>query len=618
MKMKKKTFAGVVFAVAFVMMVGISALALWTNDVAPFDTNTKPVVGEQTAPVDDETLYPATDENGKWGYINAVGEWVVEAEYDYAELFLDDVAWVEKDDLWGIVNSSGDLIVDCQYTYKYYLDDDLYKITIAVKDNVKSIYDSQGKKIFGVEDGLVGQMDGGLIAFSRTVDEVDQWGYVDTQGQVVIAPTYKSVGDVGLTHAVAQTFDEEMVLVARKDGSETKLPDNVELHGLGSNMLMYKDNDFYGYLDMTGEVAIEPQFVAAAAFSHNAALVKTETGYGLIDEEGNFIVEPNNDFGKNVGNGYYLLGADILSAKTLYDYAGQVVAEGIVSANSWFNGNLNVETENATKFINVKSGLIEGVQIANYGNAVYYGNSIAVRDINGISYYDFSGNLLQAYGQSVAVGKNSKMTCYMESPDAYLEIAYPEVTTSESSLQDKFAVISGRLKENALSDYSSLYKDSDGSINFIVKGDYEYSVAGSVVTVLQRTRFTDYASDVKYEELCFDVSTGNIYNIGSLFLPTVNWRTDLSEILVDAYLAECAQLSKVVNEDAVEILGGRLDRNTCYLLENDGIVIHIPVNDSFETLFVPYESLQQYIDKNSVLWQSMFADTEVQSEQNDQ
>ena len=37
MKIRKKTFAGVIFAVAFVMMVGISALALWTNDVISLD-----------------------------------------------------------------------------------------------------------------------------------------------------------------------------------------------------------------------------------------------------------------------------------------------------------------------------------------------------------------------------------------------------------------------------------------------------------------------------------------------------------------------------------------------------------------------------------------------------
>lgn len=616
MKMKKKTFAGVIFIVAFVMMIGISAVALWTNNVMPFDKNDKPAVGIPAISAEDKLLYPATDDNGKWGYINSEGEWIVQAQYDYAELFLDDVAWVKKDGLWGIVSSNGDLIVDCQYTYKYFLDDDLYKIAVAINGNVKSIYNSSGKKIFGVENGLVGEMDGGLIAFSRTVDNVEQWGFADTQGKVIIAPAYKSVGDVGLTHALAQTFDNQMVLVSRKDGSETKLPNNVELHGLGSNLLMYKENNLYGYLDMTGEIAIEPQFTEAAAFSHNAALVKTENGYGLINEDGVFLTEPKNGYGKNVGNGYYLFGTDELSPKTLYDCKGQIITENIINVNSWFNGNLNVQTENATKFVNVESGIIEGVQTANYDNAVYYGNSVAVRDINGISYYDFNGNLLQTYGQTVDIGNNAKMTCYLQNPNAYLEIAYPEVTTSESSLQDKFAVISDRLKENAFSDYDSLYKNNDGSINFMVKGDYEYSVAGNVITVLQRTRFTDYDSDVQYEDLCFDVTTGDIYNIGSLFLPDVNWRTDLSEILVSAYTAECAELSKTVNENAVEILSGRLNRNTCYLLENEGIVIHIPVNDTFDTISVSYNDLQQYIDKNSALWQNMFIDTETQNKNN--
>ena len=602
MRLSKKTFAGTIFAVAFVMMVGISAVALWINDCIPFD-NARPVAGEE---VEDFTLYPATDENGKWGYIDADGNWIVAAEYDSAELFWGSIAWVEKDGLWGAVNDKGGLVIDCIYEEKYQqLDEDSYRICVAVSGNSKSIYNNKGEKIFGLENGQIGDLDGGLIAFSRNVDGIDNWGYVDIDGKVVISPSYKAVGGVGLTHAVAITFDDEMVLVKRSDGTETPLPDNVDLYGMGSNMLLYSENGLYGYLNMDGQVAIPAKFVEAEAFSNNAAVVKTETGYGLIDEAGNFIVEPSYAIGENVGNGYFMMGSSVTGLKTIFDKEGIVVAEKIVNANAWHDGILNVETETATRFIEATNGLIDGVSMANRSTAVYYGNRIAVCDINGVSYYDHQGNLLETYGQTVSIGNSGEITSFLESPDAYLEISYPEVTTSDSNLQDKYAKISDRLKENALSDYANMYKDNDGSVNYMVRGAFDYSVAGSVVTVLQKTSFVDEASDVEYEVLCFDADSGEMYNINSLFLPAVNWRSDFSKLLVDAYIEQSTYITDRLNQDAVAVLEKTLDRNTGFLLQSDGISIHVPVNDSFVTVFVSYEDLASAIDKDSEIWQKM-------------
>lgn len=602
-RMKKKTFAGVIFGIAFLLMVGISAAALWMNDVISPD-RVQPAVSDNAG---DTTLYPALDDNEKWGYVNASGDWVVPAEYDDAELFLGDMAWVCQDSKWGAINTKGQLIVSCTYDNKYYIDSNLYKISVAVSGQARSVFNAKGEKILGLENGEVGSMDGGLIAFSRNIDEVNHWGYIDTEGKVVIAPSYKSVGDVGLTHAVVQTFDDEMLLVSRSDGTETELPDNVDLHGLGSNMQMYVDKDKFGYLDMNGKAAIPAQFISAEAFSNNAALVQTESGYGLIDEEGKFIIPADKKVAENIGNGYFMFGDSLLAAKTVYKSDGSVVAEDIIKANGWFGQYLNVETEHETRFIHVQNGLVNDVKMANCSDAVYYGSRIAVPTVSGIDYYDANGNLLESYGAVFALGENCNMSVSREAPDAYLEISYPEIKTDNGSLQETFAAISARLRENALADYASLYRDTDGSVNYLVQGSFDYAVAGSVATVLQKTRFIENDVDLEYEAVCFDTASGEIYNFSSLFLPDVNWRTDLKDLLVDAYIRQCPDISREVNRDVVAVLGEKLDRDIGFLLESGGMVLYIPVGDSAEEIFLSYDDLQQYIDKNSELWLHMMS-----------
>lgn len=606
MKIRKKTFAGVIFAVAFVMMVGISALALWTNDVISLD-KIKPVNGDVAA---DTGWYPFADDNNAWGYKNAAGDVVVEAKYEKASFFRGNIAWVCQDGLWGAVNQKGQQVIECVYPEVNELDDKVYNLWVAADGSSQSVYDDKGRKIFGVDNGSIGHVDGGLISFSRTIDGVKHWGYIDTTGKVVIAPMYKSAGDVGLTHAIVQNFDDEMLLVKRADGTETPLPDNVDMQGLGSNRLLFSLDQKYGYLDMDGSVAIAEQFVWADAFNNGVALVQNENGYGLIDEQGDFIVPAKYKYAENIGNGYYMFGDSAVGKKVIYDKSGSLIMKNVIRSNNWFGGCLNVETETETHFIQTENGLLENVTAKPNYAAFYYGCRICVKDVNGVTYYDLNGNLLEAYGQDFALGGKCQMSSLTEAPDVYLEITYPQVNSENSSLQTEFADISKRLQENALSDYAKLYRDSNGDVNYMVVGSYEYSVCGSLVTVLQKTVLTDEEKDEVYEALCFDVNTGEMYNIGSLFKADFNWRTDLKDLLVSAYKKQSVEFSSAINEDVVAALSQKLDRNIGFLLEQDGVKLYIACGSGSKTIFLSYDELKPYIDEQSEIWQHMTAATE--------
>lgn len=59
--------------------------------------------------------YAAVKINGKWGFINANGEVVIEPQYEDARSFSFGFAAVKINDLWGFINNSGELVIDAKF-----------------------------------------------------------------------------------------------------------------------------------------------------------------------------------------------------------------------------------------------------------------------------------------------------------------------------------------------------------------------------------------------------------------------------------------------------------------------------------------------------------------------
>jgi len=67
----------------------------------------QPFVGKQPA---------AVCVDGKWGFVDTAGNWVIEPQYEAAKSFSLSLGAVCIDGLWGYVNTSGEIRVPCQFT----------------------------------------------------------------------------------------------------------------------------------------------------------------------------------------------------------------------------------------------------------------------------------------------------------------------------------------------------------------------------------------------------------------------------------------------------------------------------------------------------------------------
>lgn len=71
---------------------------------------TSPFTFDYIGEPDDEGRFPAK-QDGKSGYINSRGKWLMQLDYDFCYTYTEGVARVFKDNLWGYINEQGEEIV---------------------------------------------------------------------------------------------------------------------------------------------------------------------------------------------------------------------------------------------------------------------------------------------------------------------------------------------------------------------------------------------------------------------------------------------------------------------------------------------------------------------------
>lgn len=198
------------------------------------------------------------DDNGLWGYINKKGEVVIEAKYSNIKAFSrDGLALVKekKSKEFVYINSKGDeLKLDC------------------TPDRFGNF--SEGRAMVRINE---------------------KWGYIDTEGKLVIEAKYTNTTDFYSGKAIVQNGAGK-VLVIDKAGVE------IDVTGLGitdfkefsEGLAPVRINDGnWGFLSLDGKLAIEASYVRVGYFTAGLAWVRTgDDQVGFIDKSNNLVIKP--------------------------------------------------------------------------------------------------------------------------------------------------------------------------------------------------------------------------------------------------------------------------------------------------------------------------------------
>ncbi|NLW02187.1 MAG: WG repeat-containing protein [Clostridiaceae bacterium] len=253
-------------------------------------------------------LYPAMNSDGKWGYIDSEGKVVVDFIYDHAGFFAEGVAAVSLNDRFGLIDLDGETIVEPQYAHIGNFSEGLaHVVKIEAGASKHGFMNKDGDAFYkDYFDNNTGDFHDGLAVFEKDLN----FGYVDTNGDIVIEPEYY----------MAYDFSEGLAVVADENDKHGFIDTNGNLvipfrfdhyidgtyqyQGFSNGLAAVCIDGKFGYINKNGDFAIEPVFDYAERFSDGLALVFADGLYGYIDTKGEFIIEPGFESATSFKNGF--------------------------------------------------------------------------------------------------------------------------------------------------------------------------------------------------------------------------------------------------------------------------------------------------------------------------
>ena len=281
----------------------------------------------------------ARHENGKWGYINALCQWVVAAELDEAKAFANDgLARFCQHGKWGYLNLRGDVVIAPQYEDVSAFNHGLAAVKLGKRR--WAVIDTKGtlvsdKTFFHVSNfsacGLAAAIDSSdrkLIGYIQrdtswaiaprfrenlcfndagvapATEDGRLYGLINTQGEWIVKPVYSNIQEFNKDGLAYFSFKDSW------DGDNGYLNDKGEVLVKGGRHLAkymasgivanYYDGS--AYLRKDGQPLETPPLSWGDQFNQfGYAVVRAKTGWGMLSADGSFasvpahIVEPLTD-----------------------------------------------------------------------------------------------------------------------------------------------------------------------------------------------------------------------------------------------------------------------------------------------------------------------------------
>lgn len=279
-----------------------------------------------------------------WGYMDTLGNRVIEPVYPMAGFFTEGLAYAQIGDALGFINMSGEVVIEPAYAAATNFHNGFASVMV---DEDWMVIDKNGD--FTMETYFAKPMvfNNGLAKFKLEMGLRSKYGFVNIYGDTVIYPQYEFVSD----------FSEGLCM-ATLDGST------------------------YGYIDINGEWVVEPSFSLGVLMKMNDEFdfsdknfkggyvaIEKEEKYGLMNRNGEIVVPCQFDFLGQFGEG--LIPARKDDKYGYINLEGKWIIQPIYSSAELFqNGLAAVSTgpmfESKYGFINAKGEVVIPLEIAGY------------------------------------------------------------------------------------------------------------------------------------------------------------------------------------------------------------------------------------------------------------
>ncbi len=196
--------------------------------------------------------------DGKWGFIDSAGKWIIEAKYEGVDHFENRLCSVKIDGKWGVIDTTGKIIIEPKYDWYVRFSDGLAAVKI---DGKYGYIDKEGK--VAIPADYISAMD--FVDGVAWVATEQGYGLIDTKGNWILNPTYKE----------ARQFTQGLAAVQIDDTN-------------------------WGYVDKAGKLVIEGYRWTTPFYEDGYAVVMTKDGkFTVIDKTGATLFDATFD---GIGN----------------------------------------------------------------------------------------------------------------------------------------------------------------------------------------------------------------------------------------------------------------------------------------------------------------------------
>jgi hypothetical protein len=289
----------------------------------------------------------AVRENGLYGFIDASGKYIIAPQFDYATYFVNGITLVYKNRKSYFIDKTGSILFPPVYRSMKFIDD--RKAVITTKTNKAGIIDVRtGRLLADTLYGHIGDFNNGLAVISSYDPSKNEYiqmpqAVIDTACNFIVPfGKFEYVGDFHDGYAsVTVDFENDVHGVIDVTGRLLKKKTPINSWNIsgsfyeGISKFYHYDwpNSYEGFIDLKGDTILDdPNYRGvndfscgrATAIDHNDnwfvldrhgkkvgnqsfeyiqekffknyAIVKTSTGYGIIDTNARFIIQPQYKF----------------------------------------------------------------------------------------------------------------------------------------------------------------------------------------------------------------------------------------------------------------------------------------------------------------------------------
>lgn len=548
-----------------------------------------------------------------YGYADKNGKIVIEPQFKFAEPFYASgvAVIIDQNDKSGLIDNKGNYLIEPQYNFLTYSEglfrayNDVTGTTIA--------FDGKGNKKFE-HTGYVFEFNDGLSPFYSDTER----GYINKSGELVIKLDYEHLNP--FFNGIAKVSETYMGDAYYIDTKGNDLTDK-----RSSGLRLYKDetNNMYGYKNSTGEIVIPAQYGEAEPFLDGYAIVNGSDSmfspyYGVIDTQGNYVLEPVYCGIQRMKNGLVAVGEKMetgyapqqyfwYSKKALFTPDMKEHTDWIYySVDDFDEENVCVNDENSLLFINKDLKQAEKLPVFKGQGAFRKDNHLLRGEYNGLlTVADLKGNILTKSSSTTSLGDGITADRQVKSPSRPVTIAYPVISgLKDKSLQDK---INSVIEQDMVNPYASLAIDNPDPYSIMVI-DAEYSISRRNDLLLLDQSIYEYslgaAHPMHYRNTLFiDLKTGDEYKLTDLF----NNSPEVFDFLSAAASAQMKEKMEEVGywEDHVTI-----QPDVGFAMAEGGIVLYFPEYElasyaaGMQEFFIPFTDLMSYIDTEGAFWKS--------------